>query len=328
MSKLNKLLILALGLQVLMILGMRLDDDRTHVVQPVTVLEKLDADQVTKVQVFGAPQEKDGPPQNSVTLSKVNGKWGVADADDYPVDGKKVEDFLKSLAKLRSRTTVLTKATYHDKLQVSDKKYVRKIVLTAGAEERTLFVGSSPSFKNVHVRLAGKDEVLLVSDFASSDAGDRAWSWVDRTYVKYGDDQVWKVKVQNKKGSVDLERDPAGKQWAALGVNKPLDESAVSELVRKASTINVESPVGKALKPEYGLDNPLATVTLITGTSTIAGAPPPSTETVTVKIGAKIEAENQYYVKASTKEHVVRVAGWSVEPLLEKSKDDLLEKAK
>ncbi|CAN0587228.1 unnamed protein product, partial [Laminaria digitata] len=90
--------------------------------------------------------------------------------------------------------------------------------------------------------------------------------------------------------------------------------------------INIEAPVGKTEAPEYGLASPLATVTLTTGTSTIAGTPPPSTSEVVVKVGKKLEADNQYYLKASNNPYVVKVAAWAVTPLLEKGKEDLAKK--
>ena len=72
----------------------------------------------------------------------------------------------------------------------------------------------------------------------------------------------------------------------------------VDDLVRKARSVNMESPVGKTIELEHGLGQPAATVRLVVGTSTIAGTPPPSTETRSFRVGAKVTGQSRYYIKA------------------------------
>lgn len=326
MSKLNKILGAALIVQVVLLLGMRMGGDDGLKVRSLTVLDGFDAKKVDKVTIWGPPKEGTGPDQESVILEKVDGKWTIGGTDGFGADETKVEELLGTLGGLRSRTVVLESATYHEKLEVSPDKYQRKVTVTQGGKDTTFFVGSSPSFKNVHLRLDGQDQVLLVNEFGSSQLGSRAWHWVDRKYQDIPADQVWQVRIENAKGRIQLERDPATSTWAALGVTGAPNKSTIDDLVRKARTVNLETPLGKAAKPEYGLDSPLATVTLTTGTSTVAGAPPPTTQTVTLKIGKKDEAKNQYYAKSSKSDFVVRVAGWAVTPLVEKGPEDLVKK--
>ena len=327
MTNLNKLLSGLLVAQLLIVVGARLGGgDQALQMKDVTVLEGLDAAQVDKLAIWGPPKKGDGPAQESVVLAKVNGAWTIDGADGFPADGAKVKDLLDALAGLRSRTVVLEGTKYHEKLEVAPDAFQRKVTLTAAGKDRTFYVGTSPSFKNSHVRVDGADQVLLVNEFGTNDLGSRAWHWVDRKYQDLPDAEVWAVRIENAKGVLQLEKDPASKTWAALGVTGPLDTAAVDDLVRKARTINLETPVGKALDPKFGLDAPLATVTLTTGTSTIAGAPPKTTEKVVVKVGSKLEADNQYYVKSSISEYVVRAAGWGLEPLVSKAAADLVKK--
>jgi hypothetical protein len=326
MTKLNKALMLALVVQALLVAGMRFAGGPEEKVAPRTLLPGLSAEKVTRLEIWGPPKEGDGPAQESVALNRSGGKWSIATADDYPADSKKLDELVASLSALKVRSPVVSAATYHKKLEVAEGDYQRKLVITADGKAQTLFLGSSPAFKNVHLRLEGEDPVYLAAELSVGDVGTRAWSWVDRAYLSTPENGVWSVKVENAKGSLQLDKNPADSSWAALGVTEKLAKSTVDDLVRKASTINLETPVGKTEKPEYGLAAPLATVTLVTGTSTIAGAPPQKTETVTVKVGAKVDADNQYYLKSSTSEYVVKVAGWAVEPLISKAKEDLIEK--
>lgn len=326
MTGLNKILAALVVAQAGLLVGLQMQGEDTLKVTSVTVLEGLDTSKVTRLSIWGAPKEGSGPAQESVVLDKVNGAWTIGSTDGFAADGKKVDELLKTLQSLRSQTVVLEGAAYHAKLEVSADKFQRKVTLQAGETTQTFFVGSSPSFKNVHVRVEGSDQVLLVNEFGSAQIGSRAWHWVDRTYQDIPEDQVWQVRVSNAKGSLQLDKDPTSLAWAVLGQDGEVDTAAVKSLVGKARTVNIEAPVGKTEAPEYGLGTPLATVTLTTGTSTIAGAPPPSTSEVVVKVGKKIEADNQYYLKASNNPYVVKVAAWAVTPLLEKGKEDLVKK--
>ncbi len=327
MSRLNQILLVLLGVQIVGLAVGRATTSESPAQKTVVLFAGLDADKVTNVEIVGpAPSEKDDPPQNKVTLAKKDGKWGVSDADDYPVDKTKVDELLKALAKLRTRNRVLESSTYHAKLEVAADKFQRKLTVTAGDDTSVTYFGSAPRFKNVHVRKDGEDAVYLLNDFGTGELGDRAWNWVDREYIKYPADDVWQVKIKNAKGEIQLDKDPVSKQWAMLGTDKPLDTTVVSDLVRKASNVNLETPVGTSVKPEFGLSDAAATVTLVTGTSTVAGAPPPSTETVTWSIGKKVETDNQHYVKAEANAYVVKVAQWGIKPLIEKAAADLIKK--
>jgi hypothetical protein len=293
----------------------------------VAFLEGYDADKVTKIQIHGAPKEKDGPPPETITLEKNGASWGIAGADGFPADQTKVKEFLEKLKKMNYRNKVVTSSKYHDKLEVSEAKYQRKVVITQDGKDRTFFVGTSPSFKSLHVRLDQSDDVLLANEVSTSDFAERAWGWVDRAYVKHEMKDVWAVSIKNEKDSFTLEKNPQDSTWLAPGVTGNVKKTTVEDLVRKASQMNLEEPVGKQEKPEYELGK-LGTISLVTGTSTIAGVPPQKTETTTILIGKKLEKENRYYVKASSSEYVVEVASWAVDPLVQKTKADLIEEEK
>lgn len=325
MSKSNRLLIMLLLVQVLLLLGMRLSDTEPTSNQPTKVFADLDPAKVTKLEIKGElkdASDPSSPPQTSVVLTKEGATWGIASADNYPADQTKVEELLDKLSKLKSRGAVLTKAVNHKKVEVAEDKYQRKITLTVNGQDQTFFLGTSPSFKNVHLRRDGSDDVVQVGELTSYEAGARAWDWVDRTYVKFPEKDVYGLRIQNKGGTIQLDRNAAG-EWIAQGVNGPLKKSVIDDLVRKASTINIEDPVGKTEKPEQGLDAPLATVTLMTGTATIAGKMPEEMKTDVIRIGAKVE--KGYYVKASTSPYVVLAAAWAIDPLATKTNKDLLD---
>jgi hypothetical protein len=325
MNKTNRILVVLFLVQVLLLMGMRFSGDEAVMTAPVKVFEGLEVSKITKLEIKGElKDDPSGPAQTSVTLAKEGATWGVANADNFPADQTKVEEFLEKLTKLKSRGAVLTRSVNHKKVEVADDRYQRKITLVHDGKELSFLLGSSPSFKNVHLRKVGGDDVVQVADFTSWEAGARAWDWVDRTYLKIPESNVYGVRIQNKNGTINLTRNVSG-EWIADGVTGPVKKSVIDDLVRKASTINLEEPVGKTEKPEHGLDVPLATVTLTTGTSSIAGKMPEQMTTDVIKVGAKLDKDARYIVKASTSSYVVQVAAWAVEPLVNKTNKDLLD---
>lgn len=326
MNNLNKGLLGALAVQVILLAGLNLAKNpqgRLALPEPVVLVDGLEAEKVTEVQILGP--SKDGEKQESVRLVRKGDGWVIGGADDFPAKGEEVKRLLGTLTGLTSRNLVLEGRTFHGKLEVGEEAYRRKIVLTSGSETTTLFLGTSPSFKSLHVRRGGDDAVYLVDSLSESDAGARAWNWVDRSYLRIPKEQVWSVTVKNEHGELKLDRDPVTNAWAMLGAKRPLDSSKVDGIVNDARDLGLETPVGKTAKPEFELGAG-ATVTMVTGTSTISGAPPKTTETVTLEVGAKVAGSERRYARASTSPYIVEVASYEVSKLVDAKANELLEK--
>ncbi|MBI4819471.1 MAG: DUF4340 domain-containing protein [Deltaproteobacteria bacterium] len=325
MSKLNRLLLIALVVQIL-IVGLVGARDEPKVAQPTPVFPGFDADKVTTVEVAGFSGFGDDKKPQSVKLSKEGTAWGVADAEGYPVAKDKIDTFLKNVGKLKAGSPVVTKEAFHPKLEVSPTEYQRKVTLTHDGKPMSFFLGSSPGFKKIHVRKDGEKEVYLAEELSAWDVGSKASDWVERSYLKVPDADVWAMTLHNAQGTIQLEKGLDG-SWAMAGATLPVKKSSVEDVVRKAASITVDAPMGKSVKPEYGFEAPLAEVTLVTGTSTIAGMPPKITTTRTIKVGAKVE-DKSYYVKASDQDFVITAAKWSMDPLVTKAMKDLVEEPK
>lgn len=325
MNKTNKILAVALVAQVVLLVAVSFAKDDMKIAPLGRVFETLVADKVTRIEVTGNSGTKDEPKLKTVVLEKSGDKWGVAGAENYPADATKISEFLKNVEKLKTSGPVVSKEAYFKKLEVAEDEFQRKITLTQDGQPITFFLGSSPGPKRVHLRKDGSKDVVLTEGLTVWEVGHRAADWVDKAYFKVPESDVWALSVKNEKGTIQLEKSPSG-EWAMLGLkpDQKLKKSAVDDLVRKASSITLDEPLGKAMKAEYALDKPLATITLVAGTSTIAGQPPPSTTTHTVFIGAKTP-ENQYYVDSSTSDYVVTAASWAVESLTTKTASDLID---
>jgi len=93
-----------------------------------------------------------------------------------------------------------------------------------------------------------------------------------------------------------------------------LSAEKVDDVIGKATFVTMLSPLGKEQLPEYGLDKPLAVVTLNT-----------SDQTITLQVGAHNPSDNSYVVHASTSPYYVRVNDYNVTPLVESGQSDFLQ---
>ena len=107
-----------------------------------------------------------------------------------------------------------------------------------------------------------------------------------------------------------------GEDWTLVGLaeGETLAAGKISDIVSKSSRVTMLRPLGKTEKPEYGMNAPLATVTLKSADAVY-----------TVQVGAKNTTDNTYTVKSSESEYYVAVAEYSVKSLVENTREDFLQ---
>jgi hypothetical protein len=122
------------------------------------------------------------------------------------------------------------------------------------------------------------------------------------------------VTLENTNGTFTFTKDDEGK-WTmdGLAADETLDQTKVTDLVRRAASVNMTSPLGKEEKASYGIDEPNAVATLET-----------EDKTVILSVGAK-DSDNSYVVTSSESPYYVRVSEYSVKDLVEKTRDDFLQ---
>jgi hypothetical protein len=105
---------------------------------------------------------------------------------------------------------------------------------------------------------------------------------------------------------------------AGLAPDEPLQESAVSAMASRISSLRMTAPLGQT-DQGYGTDAPSAVLTVQTrdaeGTSTIDS----------LVVGDKDEAENTYAVKWSDSTYYARVAAYSVGEWVEYTRESFIE---
>ena len=269
MTTLNKVLIGLLVVQVGLV-GLCSTRDRGATIGKLEpLLPDYDVDSVTHLQIFSGEGET-AASEPAIDLVKKGDEWVLASHFDYPADSAAVSSLIGKIATMQSRGPATTTSSGHKRLKVADDAFVRKIVLTNAAGDTTVYFGISPTFKKLNIRLAGSDNTYLVQQLTPTDADDSVSSWIDPVYLQIPVDAMVALSVENEHGLVSLERD-ADRRWQlAPGTPLPpgktvpvsVDQKAVADLAQKLSKIEIENIAGTDVKPGFGLDQPVARVTI------------------------------------------------------------------
>lgn len=264
------------------------------------LIETLEADAVSALRIEAAPANK--KPAEVVELTKKDGKWVLPGADDYPADGKKVQKVLTALFAGRIRAPIASNASNHNALDVGERTYARKVTLTAGDATLNLVVGAARG-SAAHVRRNGEEQVYLSRGFSVDALNETAAPYIDTTYLDVTAPE--QIIVKNPRGTLTLNKVEGNWTLAELPPGTPADPERVTAFVGAARKLIIDRPVGKTIKPEYGLDTPLAAQVILKK----------GNETFTYTLGS-VEAGNRY-LKRSDNDWVVLIPTFAVSNLMD-----------
>jgi hypothetical protein len=267
----------------------------------------------------------------SVSFVKEGDTWTVADTDGYPVREEKMKQTLEKLIAVTGNRLVTQTEGSHDRLQVAEDNYLRKVDVTTAEGTQTLYFGSSAGASATHVRTATEPATYLTGEIATWELDTLISTWIDVAYHRVPEDQITEVTLENAHGTFTFVRgeseDGEERKWTLADAtpDEPVASANISTLISRISTLNLQSVLGKSEQPEYGLDNPLATITVISTEATTDTASA-ETKTTTILVGAKDEETNTYYLKSSDSEYYVRLASFTGDEFVNKQRSDLMIK--
>lgn len=259
-----------------------------------------------------------------LALSVVDGQWVLPSADNYPAQASRINELLATIARIEADQLITRTATSHRRLQVADDAYYRKITLTrTDGDSQTLYVGVTGGGRTRHVRLGGEDAVYLTDEFASGQLDTVVTTWINTVYFSIPVEQIQSITIQNVSGTTDIQR-VDDVTWRVMGLapNRITDAVAINPVVNSLGTFRLLQPIGTTAQPEYGFDNPTATVTITVATPTPLdetegmtdgaptetpndAAPATTTQTYTLVIGAA--TETAYFAKYSESPYFVQI---------------------
>ncbi|HNG58677.1 MAG TPA: DUF4340 domain-containing protein [Cellvibrionaceae bacterium] len=236
--------------------------------------------------------------QNSVTLQKVNGQWQLPQVQQLPVDEQKLTGLLDKLANTQLTWPVATTGSSHERFEVSEQKFQRKInAYKADQSVVEFYLGTSPSFKKVHLRKQG-DKTVYAVGLSAFDFYSTAPNWLKKDLLALAD-------VQTINGS-DFSLRKTANGWSLEGSNDSVDKNKADDLAAAFAKLAV-------LEPADNLPNGEPRNLTVTA----AGQPYQFT---------LVKADNQYFIRRGDKPQVFKISQADYDRLTKPVKNDLLAK--
>ncbi len=307
-------LAILLGVQVLLIAGVYWANRR-----PAPISEPLLPGLTPETVVALTVADADG---NTVRLARRGSEWVLPDADDFPVLEERVTGLLEKLAAQRTRRLVARSPSSFARLGVDEADFVRRLEIELeDGTEYTLFLGTVPRPRTIHVRRADQDQVFLAVNLSEIDANSRTSAWINTAYFMASRDSMVALTLENRQGRLEFVREEGG-GWRLEGLQEGEEflENNLQSMLTTLTGLHMVRPLGKTPRPEYGLDEPTAVITLVTeedGQRT----------THTLRIGAYDAEDRQYVLASSDSEYIVRVADYTVERFVERGREDFVRPA-
>lgn len=257
---------------------------------------------------------------NSLTLTDSTGKtteltkqgadWVMPQSDNYPAEATKITTFLDKVLKIQTGRLIAQTQSSYSRLKVADDNFASKVVFTlANGQSHTLLVGTSPSAGSTHVRADGAKDVYLVDGLTSNDAAPDAVNWINPTYIAMLPGQVTGITIRNGNGTFSFTKNISN-TWMmdGLAAGEKFDTAKLTSMVGQITPLPLLRPLGKGVKPEYGLTPPSTVVTVtLQPTATVSVKP------VVFQIGAKDTTDNSYTVSSNESPYIVRIGSFELD---------------
>ena len=210
----------------------------------------------TAVERFSFSDDLD----NTVTVARASEGWVLPNADDFPVNGGKIDEILEQIAGLDTRRLVASNPANFARLEVKDDDFRRKLTLDAGEASAVIYLGGSGGVDTVYARRAGEDHVYLGTGLNAWELSTQVSTWLDASYVNVPPDDVLEIAVHNAEGSFTFLRAGAGWTYAGLTDDETFEDTKMPSILRNAASLRLLEPLGLEALEEYGLAVPAVTV--------------------------------------------------------------------
>jgi len=304
MSQLIKILSGLLVFQIVVTVAANMGDDSLATYRGDEKLITINFEDINALKILADTGD-------TINIKRENNEWLISKLDNFPADQDKVADFISTLSNMDKGWPVATTSSASKRFKVGADEFARNIILQKDDDVlASLYVGSSPSFRKVHARVDGSDEIHAVN-FSVNEANASTDDWINKDLLKLTGSNIVSVDLAD----IKLKRDGEDLTIEGLGEQEILDEVAVSDLLKRVSDISVDKVLGidkdklKVRKPELSY-------------------------TVTMKNGEKLsydysptESSKSYILKTSKYKYYFEIQGWKVN-LVKDFRRDKLVKAK
>lgn len=219
----HKTLLLVLLLVQLLLAGWLFFGDRLSA-EKSTGLVGFEVAAISAVEITDAKN-------NKLRLERLAGGWRVG---DYPANADKVEAMLTKLGDAQAPWPIATSREAQTRFEVAQDKFQRRLQLYQGDQLTSdLLFGTSPGFRQVHVRAAAAEPVYSI-DFANHELPLGEDDWLDRGLLALGSDIN---SVQRLDHFSLVQVDESDDRWELNG--GPADPAEVAGLVGRFADLQV-----------------------------------------------------------------------------------------
>ena len=156
--------------------------------EPEEKLLSFDAETVDRIHI-------DGEADTRLVLTKQDSQWRLPELNDFPADQDNVKRLLDRLGNLEKGWPVATTKGAAKRFKVTEASFERKLTLAQGENtQTTLYVGTSPGFRKVHVRLPDEDDIHAAA-LNTYDVGVKHEEWIDKAILTHPAQTIRRVEL-------------------------------------------------------------------------------------------------------------------------------------
>jgi hypothetical protein len=216
-----------------------------------------------------------------------------------------------------------TTADAPERFNVADNRFDRRIILSHGDKIlETLYLGTPQGARDMPIRRAGDQSVYGIRATAI-DLMTKDDNWATTTALQLPKENIAQISIhtadntgdlilhapEQSKAAGDGNKNPPVWQADGLQAGETLDSAAADNLAGLLAHLNNGSVLGRDKQPDYGLDQSLLALTLITRDG----------QQIDYAIGKRAQ-KDEYILKASSRPEYFSLPSFTAQPLLDAAK--------
>lgn len=294
-----------LALQLVLAVAFNVSEEDYGSFQADEKLFALDFETIDRVQFDDGSQ--------SVTLEKQDGQWVLPETWNYPVNSDALVQLMDTLSALNKGWPVATSPGAAERFKVAKNVFERKISFWSEAERQTtLYVGTSPGFRKVHVRLEGNDPIyaVVLENWKTSAQTD---DWLKKDILKIDATDIEQLSMA---GFVLIRSDQT-LQPKDLSEDEKPNPDTIDSLVNSLAGLPIESVQGIEGNEGFPMDEPKLTINVVLKND----------DKFDYEFFKPEEESSHYFLKRSDLPYYFTVAEPSINTLLETKRGRLIQES-
>ncbi|MGR9107249.1 MAG: DUF4340 domain-containing protein [Gammaproteobacteria bacterium] len=235
----------------------------------------------------------------NLVIEKQDKHWKLPGYFDFPAADDKVNRVLGKLFDANLGWPVATTESAEKRFKVAKDEFERKLAFSTANASETLYLGTSPGFKKIHVRVDGQNNIYGI-DFSAYQASTKAIDWADQNVLHVPREEIAALEMP---GFV-IKRDNDRFQVEGLADGEEGVQTEIDGLITQVSTIGFQDVLGKSDDPSYQLGSPALDFTLVKKDGQRIG----------FRYG-QLKDQEDFVLKPSTSEYYFKIPKYSVEGL-------------